>query len=76
MDVLQTEDGTYIRVIDYKSGVKKFDLSDLYYGLQVQLITYLAALLENTPGLLKGPVLPAGILYFRIDDPIITNGRE
>ncbi len=75
VDVLQTEDGTYIRVIDYKSGVKKFNLSDLYYGLQVQLITYLAALLENVPDLLKGPALPAGILYFRIDDPIITNGR-
>ena len=75
VDVLEAEEGTYVRVIDYKSGVKNFSLSDMYYGLQVQLIAYLAALLESDPGALKGPVMPAGILYFRIDDPIIAGGR-
>jgi ATP-dependent helicase/nuclease subunit B len=75
VDALETGDGTYIRVIDYKSGSKDFSLSDLYHGLQIQLITYLAALLENGTGKLKGPILPAGILYFKVDDPIIADGR-
>ncbi len=75
VDTLETEDGTYLRVIDYKSGNKDFSLSDVYYGLQVQLITYLDALWENGSGSFKEPVLPGGILYFMIDDPIITDGR-
>lgn len=39
------QDGTlYIRVLDYKSGAKKFELSDLWYGLNVQLLLYLFAI--------------------------------
>ena len=75
VDVLEGEDGTYIRVIDYKSGNKDFCLSDVYHGLQIQLITYLDALWENGSGRFKQPVLPGGMLYFTIDDPIITNGK-
>ncbi|GAE90734.1 ATP-dependent nuclease [Acetivibrio straminisolvens JCM 21531] len=40
MDALKTEDGTYLRIVDYKSGSKDFKLSDVFYGLQIQLITY------------------------------------
>lgn len=72
-DVMETDQGTYLRVVDYKSGSKDFCLSDLYYGLQIQLITYLVALLENKSGRFKQPVLPAGLLYFKIDDPIIID---
>lgn len=71
VDALKTEEGTYLRIIDYKSGSKDFKLADAYYGLQVQLLTYLDALWEN-PGLgIEGPVLPGGVLYFKIDDPIV-----
>lgn len=71
VDALKTEEGTYLRIIDYKSGSKDFKLADAYYGLQVQLLTYLDALWDN-PGLnIEGPVLPGGVLYFRIDDPIV-----
>ena len=73
VDIMETEDGTYIRVVDYKSGSKDFSLDDLYYGLQIQLITYLAALLENGADRFREPVLPAGLLYFRIDDPIVND---
>jgi len=71
IDALKTEEGTYLRIIDYKSGSKDFKLADAYYGLQIQLLTYLDALAES-PGLgLEGPVLPGGVLYFKIDDPLI-----
>lgn len=71
IDALRTEEGTYLRIVDYKSGSKDFKLADAYYGLEIQLLTYLDALAEN-PGLgLKGPVLPGGVLYFKIDDPLI-----
>ncbi len=73
VDRMETEDGTYLRVIDYKSGSRGFSLSDLYYGLQLQLITYLAALLESRHEGLKAPLLPAGFLYFRLEDPMIPD---
>ncbi len=76
VDALKTEEGTYLRIIDYKSGSKDFKLSDVYYGLQVQLITYLDAIWENSGMEITPPVLPGGVLYFRIDDPIVKgNGK-
>lgn len=73
VDALKTEEGTYLRIIDYKSGSKDFKLADVYYGLQVQLLTYLNALQENSDLGIEAPVLPGGILYFRIDDPLIRS---
>lgn len=76
IDTMKTGEGTYVRVIDYKSGNKKFKLSDIYDGLQIQLVTYLDALLEKGGEGIEGPVIPAGMLYFKLDDPIIRGGRE
>ncbi|UWG96270.1 helicase-exonuclease AddAB subunit AddB [Dehalobacter sp. DCM] len=76
VDALKTEEGTYLRIVDYKSGNKDFKLADVYYGLQIQLITYLDALWENQALALEQPVLPGGILYFQIDDPFVkSNGK-
>ncbi|MDA8441388.1 MAG: PD-(D/E)XK nuclease family protein, partial [Peptococcaceae bacterium] len=76
VDALQTEAGTYLRIIDYKSGRKDFKLSDVFYGLQVQLITYLDAIWESNALELTQPVLPGGMLYFRIDDPMVRNDAK
>ncbi|HHV28420.1 helicase-exonuclease AddAB subunit AddB [Acetivibrio mesophilus] len=76
VDALKTEDGTYLRIVDYKSGSKDFRLSDVFYGLQIQLITYLDAIWENDDIDADRPTLPGGMLYFKIDDPIVKgNGR-
>ncbi|HEX2924959.1 MAG TPA: helicase-exonuclease AddAB subunit AddB [Ruminiclostridium sp.] len=71
IDVLKAENGTYLRIVDYKSGDKDFKLSDVYYGLQMQLITYLDALWEYSDTSRDEKAIPAGMLYFRVDDPII-----
>lgn len=34
----------YLRVVDYKTGQKAFDLSDVRYGLGIQMLLYLFAL--------------------------------
>ena len=70
VDSLKTEEGTYLRIVDYKSGSKDFKLSDVFYGLQVQLITYLDAMVQGQA------ILPGGMLYFRIDDPIIKGNSK
>ena len=76
IDTLNMDGNTYVRVIDYKSGAKKFDLNELYYGLQMQLLVYLDAILRNSKYILKSQAMPGAILYFRIDDPIIKSKTE
>lgn len=76
IDDLETEEGTYLRIIDYKSGNKEFKLSDVYYGLQIQLLVYLDAILSNKEKYLEKGVIPGAILYFKIDDPIISVDSE
>ncbi|KAJ52941.1 ATP-dependent helicase/nuclease subunit B [Clostridium tetanomorphum] len=76
VDSLKEEDGTYIRIIDYKSGNKDFKLSDVYYGLQIQLLVYLDALLTEIEEKYKENTFPAGMLYFKVDDPIIRTKDE
>lgn len=76
VDKMDREDGTYIRVVDYKSGNKAFSLSDVYYGLQIQLLVYLDAILSSNADNSDKPLLPGGVLYFRVDDPIIRAKGE
>lgn len=69
VDELEEGEDRYIRIIDYKSGNKSISLTDIYYGLQLQLMVYLDAILEScTEGEIN--LKPAAILYCRIDDPI------
>jgi ATP-dependent helicase/nuclease subunit B len=71
VDQMEMEEGVYLRIIDYKSSSKDFNLSDVYYGLQIQLLLYLDALLKNAPQYLEKQAIPGAILYFRLDDPIV-----
>lgn len=64
-DSFENENGTFIRVIDYKTGSKTFSLSDAFYGLDIQLIVYLNTLVKNTEH-----AHHAGALFFRIQNPI------
>lgn len=65
IDEFENQNGKYIRIIDYKSSKKDISLSDIYYGIQLQLIVYLDAILEAEKN-----SYPAGIFYSTIDDPI------
>lgn len=64
-DIYEDARGKYIRIIDYKSYDKKFDISRFYYGLDLQLAVYLDSLCTQ-----EGAE-PAGMLYFRLCDPIV-----
>ncbi len=71
VDVLELGGDTYIKVIDYKSGQTKFSLSSLYHGLQLQLAVYLDAAMELIGRGREGDILPAGIFYYHVDDPVV-----
>ena len=77
MDVFEDEDKVYVKIMDYKSGSTSFDLALLYHGLQLQLVVYLdAALGMEKRRYPKKEVVPAGIFYYHIDDPILERKGE
>lgn len=71
-DLMHKEGRTYIRIIDYKTGTKVFDLSDIIYGLNLQMLIYLSALTKNESTLSKEPLIPAGVLYMPSIVPVIN----
>lgn len=72
VDSYEDEDSVLVKIIDYKSGSMGFDLQKVYYGLQLQLVVYLEAAMEITKEQYPAKkVIPAGIFYYRIDDPMI-----
>jgi ATP-dependent helicase/nuclease subunit B len=76
IDSMDEETTTYLRIIDYKSGTKEFKLSDVYYGFQMQLLIYLDAILSELETRMNKSALPGGILYFKLDDPIVKGKGE
>ncbi len=77
VDICEAEDKVYVKVIDYKSGDRKFDLAALYYGLQLQLVVYMNAAVEMEQK--KHPdkeVVPAAMLYYHIADPMVEDGAD
>lgn len=72
VDKVENENGVYVRVIDYKSSAHKFDLTDVYYGLDLQVLTYLDIIMTYSRQLIGKESLPAGVLYFHLHDPLIS----
>ena len=77
VDTCEDAEHVYVKVIDYKSGTTSFQLLALYHGLQLQLVIYLNAAME----LMKKEhpdkeVLPAGVLYYQIQDPVLDMDGE
>lgn len=71
VDSVQSESGLYVRVIDYKSSRTMLRLADVYYGLSLQMLTYLDVILTFSERWLGQPALPAGVLYFHVHQPLL-----
>ena len=77
MDLCEDGDKLYVKIIDYKTGKTKFELTELFYGLQMQLVVYLDAAMEKEQR--RHPdkqVLPAGIFYYNISDPMVEKEED
>lgn len=80
VDTCRKDDKLYVKIIDYKSGNRKFDLAALYYGLQLQLVVYMNAaveVLEKKDQKKKGDtrVIPAAMLYYHVSDPMTETDK-
>lgn len=76
IDTCRQDDKLYVKVIDYKSGNRRFDLAALYYGLQLQLVVYMNAAVELQKK--KNPdtrVIPAAMLYYHVNDPMTETDK-
>ncbi|CAM3655161.1 helicase-exonuclease AddAB subunit AddB [Mesobacillus zeae] len=72
VDKAEDETGMYLRVLDYKSSDKELNLTEVYYGLALQMLTYLDIIITHSPGLVGKAADPAGVVYFHVHNPIIN----
>lgn len=70
VDIAKLSDKQYVRIIDYKSSSKDLDLNQVYAGLQIQLITYLDAICEQTN------FEASGVLYMGLIDNVVKNAKN
>ncbi len=75
VDSFETDDNTFIRVVDYKTGGKEFQLGEVFYGLNMQMLIYLFAIWENGKEYYKDNLIPAGVLYFQAKNTKITSDK-
>lgn len=76
IDQARDEDGNvFLRVIDYKSSEKDIHLDEVYYGLALQMLTYLDIVMDNSKELVELEATPAGVLYFHVHNPIISTNK-
>lgn len=68
----RSEDGRYFMIIDYKTGQAYINLLEVYYGLKLQLLTYLLVAWTHLKRD-EGDVIPAAILYCFLKHPMITS---
>ena len=69
VDIAKTEEGKFIRIIDYKSYNKDMKLFHVFEGLEIQMITYMDAVEELE-------AIPGGILYLKLDNPMLKKDKE
>ncbi|RSK26355.1 helicase-exonuclease AddAB subunit AddB [Bacillus sp. HMF5848] len=71
VDKADSDNGVYLRVVDYKSSAKKIDLNDVMYGLTLQMLTYLDVVVTHASDWIGTDASPAGVLYFHVHNPFI-----
>lgn len=72
MDTCETEDKIYVKIVDYKSGDKNFDLAAFYHGTQLQLVVYMKEALRRAEKENPGKeAVSAAMLYYHMADPLV-----
>lgn len=77
LDLAEEDGKKLLRIVDYKSSERDFIPDDFYYGLSMQLPVYMNAALEMEEK--RHPeegLLPAGIFYYAMTDPMIELEEE
>ncbi len=66
----------YLRVVDYKTGGKNFDLTEVANGMGLQMLLYLFTLCREGQAVFgQRELVPAGVLYLPAKDVPLTGSR-
>lgn len=76
VDRSQGPNGLLLRVIDYKSSKKDVELTDVYYGLSLQMLIYLDVVISFSEKWLGAKASPAGVLYFHVHNPLLQRNEK
>lgn len=77
IDTCEKQDKIYVKIIDYKSGDKDFELVNFYHGTQLQLVVYMSEGIKHVSRKNRDKeVLPAAILYYHVADEAVNVGTE
>lgn len=76
-DIYEDEDNIYVKIVDYKTGGTKLSLNSVFYGIQLQLVFYMAAALDvEKKRYPEKNIVPAGMLYYHVKNPVIEMEEE
>ncbi|GAA0454727.1 helicase-exonuclease AddAB subunit AddB [Alkalibacillus silvisoli] len=73
VDQAEIDERLFLRIIDYKSSKKDLSMVDVYYGLALQMLTYLDVVLTYSDRWLGKQADPAGVLYFHVHNPTLND---
>lgn len=76
IDVAEEEARSFLRIIDYKSSSHDLRLTEVYYGLALQMLTYLDIVVQNAQKLIGKHAEPAGVLYFHMHNQPVQSDQE
>ena len=66
----------YLRVVDYKTGKKSFSLSDVWYGMGLQMLLYLFALQADGRERYGEEIVPAGVMYVPARNALLSLTKD
>lgn len=76
VDATEIDGKKYLRIVDYKSSAQQLDLANVYYGISLQMLTYLDVAVEHAEEWIGFKADPAGVLYLHIHNPMIRTEIE
>lgn len=76
VDQALINDHLYLRIVDYKSSSTGLNLTEVYYGLALQMLAYLDVVLKNSEQWLGQQASPAGVLYFHVHNPMLSANEK
>ena len=79
VDIFKDKDAVYIKVVDYKTGSKKFSIEDIENGLNIQMLLYLFAICNSNSDTFKKDIgcesnenpKPASVMYISTNIPTL-----
>ena len=72
VDLMKKNGKDFIRIVDYKTGTKEFRISDILYGINMQMLIYLSAIAKNGKERYGDEIVPSGILYMPSMYPTVS----